>query len=355
MMDLHDFLKSERDTLVGRAVGKVRERWPEQADEILAYHLRRFIEDVVAAIEQPAGPAPSPTSLDIVKPVAAELGKETRRRGASIQALVASFGAVSDQLGELAGSRGLSFSAAEYRVFNQSVDSAIATALETYFRDEQSRGLDPKTKQIGQLAHELRNSLSTARMALAILKEGRLGAESRTGDIINRSHARMQALIEKVLTASRLEAGVEAQREPTSITELLRNVVGDAVLERDITIALECEREVKVEGDPLLLTSAVSNLVQNAIKYSHENGKVIVRARVANGEAIIEVEDECGGLPAHQREALFAPFVRGRKDKEGVGLGLSIVNEAVRLHGGKLEVRDLPGKGCIFCIRLPAA
>src|SRR5262249_60609026 len=97
---------------------------------------------------------------------------------------------------------------------------------------------------------------------------------------------------------------------------------------------------------------ALSNLVQDAIKFSRAGGHVVMRARAVNGTSVIEVEDECGGLPPGKEEELFAPFVQKGNDRRGLGLGLSVTREAVEAHGGHLSVTNLPGKGCIFSVSL---
>lgn len=101
------------------------------------------------------------------------------------------------------------------------------------------------------------------------------------------------------------------------------------------------------------MASAISNLVQNAIKFTRPAGQVLIRAFVEGTDAVIEVEDRCGGLPAGKIEQLFEPFVQESKDKTGIGLGLSIARRAVELNGGTLSARDLPGIGCIFKVRIP--
>jgi signal transduction histidine kinase len=67
----------------------------------------------------------------------------------------------------------------------------------------------------------------------------------------------------------------------------------------------------------------------------------------------IEVDDQCGGLPDGKLEDLFSPFVRAREDVDGLGLGLPITRRAIEAHGGHIEVRNLPGKGCAFVVELP--
>jgi hypothetical protein len=116
---------------------------------------------------------------------------------------------------------------------------------------------------------------------------------------------------------------------------------------------VEVDRQLQAIGDYHYLISALSNLVQNAIKYSMKDGTIWVRSRDADKNVVLEVEDQCGGLPKGKAEELFQPFTQKNKDRTGLGLGLTISRQAVALNGGTLAVRDLPGKGCIFSMTLP--
>ena len=95
------------------------------------------------------------------------------------------------------------------------------------------------------------------------------------------------------------------------------------------------------------------NLLQNAFKFSHRKGHVSLTARVVADRVLIEVEDECGGLPDGRAEELFQPFAQRGDDRTGLGLGLSISRRAIEANRGTLGVRNLPGTGCIFTIDLP--
>jgi signal transduction histidine kinase len=96
------------------------------------------------------------------------------------------------------------------------------------------------------------------------------------------------------------------------------------------------------------------NLLTNAFKYTRANGRVTLRAYQDEGSVIIEVEDECGGIPDDTVD-LFEPFGERRgKDRTGLGLGLSIARKAIRAHGGDIQIRNMPDTGCVFVIRMPA-
>jgi signal transduction histidine kinase len=107
--------------------------------------------------------------------------------------------------------------------------------------------------------------------------------------------------------------------------------------------------------DPRLVSSALTNLVRNAVKFTHQGGTVEIRARVAEERVSIEVEDGCGGLPPGFVERAFAPFAQMGADRTGFGLGLAIAKQAADAHGGSIRVQNLPGKGCIFVLELPMA
>jgi signal transduction histidine kinase len=102
-----------------------------------------------------------------------------------------------------------------------------------------------------------------------------------------------------------------------------------------------------------MLGSAVTNLLQNGFKFSRRHGTISLSARAERDRILIEVEDECGGLPDGKAEELFQPFEQRSSNRIGLGLGLSISRRAVQENRGTLEVRNLPGKGCIFTIDLP--
>ncbi|HWZ87208.1 MAG TPA: ATP-binding protein, partial [Polyangiaceae bacterium] len=96
-----------------------------------------------------------------------------------------------------------------------------------------------------------------------------------------------------------------------------------------------------------------SNLLQNAFKYSRPRGHVALTTRITSDRVLIDISDECGGLPRGKAEEMFRPFTQGSSDRSGLGLGLSIALNAARANSGDIHVQDIPGKGCIFTIDLP--
>lgn len=123
---------------------------------------------------------------------------------------------------------------------------------------------------------------------------------------------------------------------------------------RDCALTVSAvDPQLAIGGDRDLLFSALSNLLQNAFKFTHAHSEVTLTVGAVGERILIEVEDHCGGLPKGFEEIMFRSFTQGNADKSGLGLGLSIARRSVEASGGVLRVRDIPGSGCVFTIDLP--
>lgn len=117
--------------------------------------------------------------------------------------------------------------------------------------------------------------------------------------------------------------------------------------------ATSVDRTVTIEGDRQIIAAVVANLLQNAFKFTRQNGAVLLAVRATADRVLFEVEDECGGLPEGKSEDLFRSFAQHGQDRSGLGLGLFICRKAARASAGEIHVRDVPGKGCVFTLDLP--
>ena len=115
--------------------------------------------------------------------------------------------------------------------------------------------------------------------------------------------------------------------------------------EKEISLGKSCE-DLTMSGSDILIYRLVYNLVENAIKYNHPGGSVLVTAARKNGQICLRVEDTGNGIPEEQKERIFEPFFRLDKSRSralgGVGLGLALVREIVRVHDGRIAVLDRP-------------
>lgn len=347
---MHEFMTANRPEILELCVQKMK-RSAGRTEAELAEGFDDFVDDVVRALQREAGMHVT-SSLPGASEAASRLGGMRQSRGYPIWKLATDFGSLSDVIGQLASEKGVMFPAREYQVFNQCIDTSIAMALERFWTQSREQLANNEQERLGFLAHELRNALASARAAFAILRQGQLTALSRTGDVLDRALSRITMLIDQALTAVRLQGPIALTASKFVLQPFLQEVVESAVPDRGVTIRVEVDPALEANGDERLLHTAVGNLVHNALKFTRTHGHVVLRARADGTETVIEVEDECGGLPPGNENELFKPFVQKGKDRSGLGLGLAIAKDAVAAHGGEISVRNFPGKGCVFSIRL---
>jgi signal transduction histidine kinase len=249
----------------------------------------------------------------------------------------------------------------EFRTLNRCLDNAIATAVAEFAylsnRAASDEHFDSLNKQLGVFAHELRNSLSIATLAVSVLKMGNVGITGATGAVLDRSLVGMRNLIDRSLATARLAAHLEIEPSTFSLSTFITELKLSASLEADIKgcvlIVAAVDPKLMISGDRDLLSAAIGNLLQNAFKFSHAHGEVSLNAYTSGDRVLIDVEDSCGGLPEGEAEKMFQPFSQLGADRSGAGLGLWIARRSVEANGGQLSVRDLPGTGCIFTVNLP--
>jgi len=219
---------------------------------------------------------------------------------------------------------------------------------------EISRDRD-ETERLGLLAHELRNKINSATLAFGILKDGQVGLGGSTGAVLERSLHGLHDLITRSLTEVRVEAGIQ-YRERINVRELVEELEAEAAMTANARghqfTVTEVEPELEIEADRPLIAAALTNLLSNAFKFSHAKGHVMLRISATKNRVTFEVEDECGGLPVADAGELFAPWAQRHNDKRGLGLGLPLTRRSVQASGGEVDVRNMPGKGCVFSIWL---
>lgn len=211
-------------------------------------------------------------------------------------------------------------------------------------------------ERLGSLAYELRDQLNTATLAFEALKGNAAPIAGATGAVLARSLSRLRELIDRSLADVRLSEGLQVRRERVSVRDLIADMEIGASLDansRGRTLKVVSIDETWLNVDRQMISSAVSNLLQNAFKFTRPEGNVTLTAVAVADYVRIEIEDECGGLPPGRTEELFAPFQQRGADRTGLGLGLSMSRRGVEANRGKLSVRNLPGKGCVFTIDLP--
>lgn len=221
--------------------------------------------------------------------------------------------------------------------------NAAAARIEALVRAQQ--------RLLANASHELRSPLARLKLALELLdatEEAETRARHRAE--IQRSLAELDALVDEVLLAARLETTPNLARQPQ---ELLALVAEEAAwFDAEVSGA-----PVTVQGDERLLRRAVRNLLDNARRYAPEQPPQVRVQRGAAGQAQVWVCDRGPGVPADARERIFEPFFRlpGHAEaRGGVGLGLALVRQIAQLHGGHVHCEEHRGGGSCFVLSLPA-
>jgi signal transduction histidine kinase len=352
---LSDFLATNRDEILARARERVVGRSAEGSDPAaLSRSLAAFLDQLGDVLGQVADGAPR--DHDAIKRGARRHGNELYRQGLTIAQVVHDYGDLCQVITSLAVELVAPIATDDFRTLNSCLDDAIAGAVTAYGRKRESAVSDAATERLGVLAHEMRNELNAALLSFASIKRGLVAPGGSTGTLHEVSLQRMSNLLDRSFAEVRLDAG-EQLLQRVAVWEIIEEIEIGASLSADALglklAVLPVDHALVVEADRQILAAALSNLVQNALKFTKPDSTVIVRTVATDTRVLLEVEDECGGLPPESREALLRPFVQRGNDRTGLGLGLAICLKAVTALSGELRIRDLPGKGCIFTIDLP--
>ena len=302
-----------------------------------------------------AAAAGRPYDVEVAKSAGA-YGKELQHRGYTLSHVVHAYGAICQSITEIAIEKNAAITTEEFRALNRCLDTAIAGAVTMFHAERAEDVTNRETQHLGFLAHELRNALSIVNTSLRLIKSGTVGFGGSIGQVLDRALKRQQELIDRSLAEVRLRVDPKVHKETASFLQLVDQVIVAAEAETHLknqTLQIDVAPGLEIEADQYLLFSAVSNLVQNAIKYTCSGGLIRIRARGVGAQTIIEVEDQCGGLNSASPSDLFKPFEQQHKNREGLGLGLTIAHRAIALNDGTIDVKNLPGHGCIFRISLP--
>jgi len=217
---------------------------------------------------------------------------------------------------------------------------------------------------VATASHELRTPLAAVYGAVRTLRRDdvELSSDDRAAflEMIESEATRLAKIVDQILLAGQLDAdAVDIELTECDPQEVAAAVIESAAmhLPETITLDLEADSEQPIRCDENKLRQVLVNLVDNAVKYSPEGGRVELRVRRANGSCLIEVADEGLGIPADERDRIFEKFYRlDPQQTQGVGgsgLGLYICRELVERMDGRLRVESEPGKGSRFTVELP--
>ena len=369
---LHNFLYDNRVELVARCRQKVAQRAPDGPRRELEFGISPFLDQLIKTLRLEQGPDPEeaqrvsgPSGGQVAHSemgtTATEHGRELLSHGYTVEEVVHDYGDLCQSITDLAVESGAPVTTDEFRTLNRCLDNAIAIAVTefAYRRDAlaESRQSGELHQRLGFFAHELRNQVATATLAVQIIRKGDVGIAGATGKILDRSLMALRGLIDRELANVRMSTGSIVDPELFSLAGFIRELKLSASLEADarncLFIVARVDPELAVSGDRDLLLAATGNVLQNAFKFTHPGSEVTLNAYAAGARIHIDVEDHCGGLRHGDADTIFHTGVRQLADNPGMGLGLSIARRSVEANQGTLSVRDVPGTGCVFTIDVP--
>jgi signal transduction histidine kinase len=360
---LHGFLDKNRDALISRCRSKVAtRRAPRATEQDLHSGIPLFLDQLMSALQREPGMERAPGSSDIGRD-AAQHANELLRRGFTVDEVVHDYGDLCQAITEVAIEQDATVSAAEFRTLNWCLDEAIASAVTEFGRRREECTSDELThatnERLGFFAHELRNLINIAILAVATIRRGDVGLAGATGALLDRTLIGVRDLVDLTLGEVRLTAGLPERRERIAVADFIGDIRVATAIEAaarglEFNVA-PIDGGLAVEGDRQILAAAVTNLLQNAVKFTRPRGRVTLSASAAAHRVLISVEDECGGLPDGTAEEIFRPFEQRGAERTGLGLGLAMSRRGVEAHGGQIHVHNLPGRGCVFTIDLTRA
>jgi signal transduction histidine kinase/ActR/RegA family two-component response regulator len=240
-------------------------------------------------------------------------------------------------------------------------DAASRARSERKLREADAR----KDEFLAMLAHELRNPLAPLRTGLHVLRatEGDWEAVAKVRDMMDRQLAHMVRLVDDLLDVSRVSRGlVELRKERVDLVDIVASAVETSLplIEaggHDLTVSL-APGPLPLDADPTRLAQVLSNLLNNAAKYTPPGGRIVVSAAAEGDEIVVRVRDTGIGIPAHMLPRVFDMFMQvggaTERSQGGLGIGLMLVKRLTEMHGGTVGAES-SGHGSVFTVRLPRA
>ncbi|HET9793416.1 MAG TPA: ATP-binding protein [Thermoanaerobaculia bacterium] len=214
------------------------------------------------------------------------------------------------------------------------------------------------------LGHELRNPLAAITAAVELSRRRGKAVLSEEIGVVHRQSRHLARLVDDLLDVSRVTSGKIVLEcaivELAELAERCAESLAPSAAAREIDVSVIADRDVRVEGDPVRLEQSVTNVLNNAIKYTPRRGHIVVEVRREEGRALVAIRDTGAGISPEMLPHIFNLFTQAQdtldRAQGGMGIGLTLVKSLVSLHGGRVEARSEGlGRGSEFRIWLPLA
>jgi PAS domain S-box-containing protein len=357
-LQLAAIVESQEVAIISKSLDGVIQSWNPGAERMYGYPAREAIGQSLAMLIPPE-------SRDEVAEIVERLNRgeevgtyesvRVRKDGSRFDASI-SVAPIRDEPGRVVGAVGIARDISDRKRLERELQSRLAELGEIDRR---------KDEFLAMLAHELRNPLAPLQSSLEILAMGVADSNMLewAREVMERQVGHLVRLVDGLLDVSRMMQGrIELHKEPTELADIVARAVEMAQPVIDsrghkLTVSV-APGPMWVEADVLRLVQVVTNLLNNAAKYSPTPGQIWLTARHEGNEAVVRIRDEGVGIPADILSRIFELFVQSNRtmarSEGGLGIGLTLVRRLVELHGGAVLASSAgPGKGSEFEVRLP--
>jgi signal transduction histidine kinase len=356
-VSLHEFIALHREEIIRRCRAKVATRsLPPPTEAEITHGVPEFLDQLTDALRLELR-----STAEIVKSAVLH-GRELLLKGFTVSQVVQDYGDVCQSVTSLAMDMNAAIGTEDFRTLNLCLDNAIAGAVTAYGGARNQSTLDIESvrgsERLGYLAHQVRNIADTAICAFEALATGKIGVAGSTAGVLRASLTAIRALTARSLAEAR-RSQAPLYREQFLVAGFINELTPAATLRASaqgvaLTVVPVESDGVVIDADRGVLAAVVGNLLQNAFTFAGPGTTVTLRVGTSAERVLIEVEDECGGLPDANAGELFRSFEEVSADPSvEVGLGLAFSRWGAEANGGRIYARNLPEKGCVFTVDLP--
>jgi signal transduction histidine kinase len=352
---LHEFIALHHEEIIRRCRAKVATRsMPPPTEAEIDYGVPLFLDQLVDALRLGLSSSPQ------IERTAGRHGHELLLKGFTVSQVVQDYGDVCQSVTGLAVELDAPISTDDFRTLNRCLDDAIAGAVTEFGLGRNQSTLDGESargsERLGFLAHEVEVLTNTAIVAFDVLKTGNVGNTGSTGAVLDGCLQGIRSLLHRSLAEIRLPERVQ-NRTPFPVAELIDELAAAATVEANAKgvalVVLPVEGGIVIDADRQVLAGVVRDLLQNAFKFTRASTTVTLRVGASAERVLIEILDECDGLPSEKVHELFRSFQELPVEGTSAGLGLAFSRWGVEANDGRLSARNLPEKGCVFTVDLP--
>jgi two-component system phosphate regulon sensor histidine kinase PhoR len=221
----------------------------------------------------------------------------------------------------------------------------------------ETRALSREKAFLASVTHELRTPLAAIRLFGETLSEGR-GDPQEYGALVAQESERLEVLVERVLAVTRVDERMSFTRlDPADLVRSAVALIADRAQKRAIQVTLDKSLQEgglpNVSWDADSVRRALLNLLDNAVKHGRQGGRIDVRATLKGDSVRLAVADDGPGIERRDRKRVFGRFQRGVTEAAGTGLGLYVVDQIARAHGGRVDLETEENRGATFTLILP--